>query len=297
MRILVTGGTGFIGQHLVPQLLDQDYQVSVLTRSASKAHSLFGNRCHIIEYLEDISDKYLPQAVINLAGAPIAEQRWTDNRKQLLKSSRISFTRQLVEWLNIHTPHLQVFISGSAIGYYGSQSPTIKLNEDSKAMPGFTHELCSQWEQEAAQVTVTDVRICFIRTGIVLGQGGALAKMLPAFRFGLGGPIASGEQMMSWIHVVDVVRAIVFILQNKDISGPCNLTAPIPVSNKDFALTLAKVIHRPAWFTLPEFVVQLMLGEGAELLVEGQQVLPDKLLNSGFNFAYDSLQSALVDCC
>ena len=297
MRILVTGGTGFIGSALVQKLLDEGYQVSVLTRSASKACALFGNSCHIVEYLDDITDKYLPQAVINLAGAPIADQRWTEQYKQLLESSRITFTRQLVDWLNITTPNLQVFINGSAIGYYGSQAPSIKLTEQSKAMAGFTHDLCSAWEQEANRISAKGVRVCFLRTGVVLGQGGALAKMLPAFKLGLGGPIASGKQMMSWIHLADVVRSIVFILQNNSIEGPCNLTAPSPVSNKNFALTLANVVKRPAWFTLPEFVVQLMLGEGAELLVNGQQVLPDKLLQAGFSFSYDSLKSALSDCC
>lgn len=297
MRILITGATGFIGQHLVNKLLDEEHELILYVRSPSKAFSLFANRCSIIEYLDDINLKRLPDVVINLAGEPIADKRWNESRKRELLESRVDYTQQLVDWLASHVPHLKVFISGSAIGYYGSHQAAVKLDEDSEPQQCFTHELCQQWEQQALAMAKLGVRVCLLRTGIVLGNGGALSKMLPAFRCGLGGPIATSEQVMSWIHIDDVIAAIIFILNNERITGAVNITAPAPVSNQTFSAELGRVLNRPVWFRVPEFVIKLMLGEGATLLIEGQQVIPQKLLDHHFKFTYPELSAALKDCC
>jgi len=294
MKILVTGGTGFIGRALIKKLIADQHQVTVLTRSASKAFTLFKDTCLINEYLFDIPACQAPEAVVNLAGAPIADRRWSAKRKQLLRSSRIDFTRELVDWLTFHSPRLKVMISGSAIGYYGSQPPELVLSESSPVQDGFTHRLCLDWENEAKRMEMIGTRVCCLRTGIVLGKnGGALAKMLPAFRLGLGGPIASGQQMMSWVQLEDMVRAILFMLDNEQAQGPFNVTAPIAVSNRVFSESLAHALHRPACLVVPEFVINLMLGEGAELLVKGQNVIPTKLVEMGFSFQYPSLEMAL----
>ncbi|WP_417585203.1 TIGR01777 family oxidoreductase [Nitrincola sp.] len=283
MRVLITGGTGFIGQALVKALKSRGDEVLILSRSPA-------NDPEIVTSLEQIQQPV--DAVVNLAGAGIVDKRWTEERKQLLRVSRIDTTAKLLQWIGQQTPRPTVLVSGSAIGYYGSQTSQT-LAEEAEPVDGFTHQLCADWEAEASKATELGVRVCLIRTGVVLGVGGALQKMLPPFRLGLGGPIASGQQWMSWIHLDDEVRAILWLLDKPTLQGAFNLTAPEPVTNAEFSATLGKVLHRPAFFPLPGFVLKLMLGEASELLLQGQRVVPVQLQDSGFEFRYPALPSAL----
>ncbi|MDF2182745.1 TIGR01777 family oxidoreductase [Neptuniibacter sp. CAU 1671] len=291
MHILVTGGTGFIGRHFIQLRLAEGDRVTCLTRNPARAKQLFQNRVVAIRTLDDVSEPV--EAVINLAGAPIADRRWSAARKQLLRESRIGLTAELVHWISQQASPPSVLISGSAIGFYGSQLLDTPLAETGDFQPGFTHQLCADWEEAALQAETCGVRVCLIRTGVVMGNGGALSKMLPAFRFGLGGPIGSGQQWMSWIALEDHLRAINHLLTHPDASGAYNLTAPHAVRNSEFAQILGSVLHRPALLRMPPFVIKLMLGEGAELLLEGQRVYPQRLLDAGFQFHHPTLETAL----
>ncbi|GAA0784434.1 TIGR01777 family oxidoreductase [Marinobacterium sediminicola] len=292
MRVLITGGSGFIGQALTQALLGRGDQVVILSRRPDGIPIRSGQEC--VASLNQIKGQV--HAVVNLAGAPIVDRRWSDARKQLLRDSRIKTTRELVSWIARQEKPPAVLVSGSAIGYYGSHQDEV-LDETGDIAPGFPHELCRDWEQEALEAVSQGVRVCLIRTGVVLGKGGgALAKMLPAFRLGLGGPISDGQQWMSWVHMDDEIGAILYLLDNPSLQGPFNLTAPEPVSNEVFTQTLAGVLGRPAFMRVPGFMMQLLLGEASELLVEGQRVVPANLNTAGYQFKYKSLEPALKAC-
>lgn len=294
MKVLISGATGFIGQALVPRLIEYGHQPIIWTRSGSKARKLFGDGVRIITSLDQISDTDTVEGVINLAGAGIADQRWSDSRKALLRSSRIDTTAGLVSLTARLENKPEVMISGSAIGYYGSQEGGQPMAEESAAVDGFTHQLCADWERTAMNAADHGVRVCLIRTGVVLGKGGgALAKMLPPFRLGLGGPVASGGQWMSWIHIDDEIEILCMMLTHTTFAGAYNLTAPGAVTNAEFTRQLAATLRRPAWFRVPELVLDLMLGEGSELLVKGQRVVPQRLEAAGYKFAFPELDVAL----
>lgn len=287
MRVLITGGSGFIGQALTRALLARGDQVVILSRQPERVPVKAGQQC--VSSLQQIEGNI--DAVVNLAGAPIVDRRWTQARKQLLLDSRIKTTRELVHWIGEQASPPDVLVSGSAIGYYGSHLDEV-LDETADPAPGFPHQLCHDWEQAALDARDAGVRVCLIRTGVVLGQGGALAKMLPAFKLGLGGPIGNGQQWMSWIHLDDEVGAILYLLDNPALQGPFNLTAPEPVTNEIFSKTLARVLGRPAFMRVPAVMMRLMLGEASELLVEGQRVVPANLHTAGYVFKYPALESA-----
>lgn len=288
MRVLVTGGSGFIGQALTRALTQRGDQVVILSRQPGKVPAMTG--VVAVDRLQAISGKV--DAVVNLAGAPIVDKRWSESRKQLLRASRIDLTRDLVSWMQTRDLPPAVLVSGSAIGYYGSHQDEV-LDENAQVSAGFPHELCNAWEQAALAAESASTRVCLVRTGVVLGPGGALTKMLPPFRLGLGGPIGDGQQWMSWIHLDDEVGAILYLLDNPSLRGPFNLTAPEPVTNEVFSQTLGKVLKRPAAFRMPAFVMRLLLGEASELLLEGQRVVPVHLNSAGYAFKYRSLEPAL----
>lgn len=292
MKVLITGGTGFIGQALIRSRQPHGVVFTCISRKPDKVKKLFGDSVRAVSSLMEVDGERF-DAVINLCGEPIADRRWSAARKRLLRDSRLNMTRALVEWMTLSEHKPKVFISGSAIGYYGSHAGDDLLVETSEGRAGFTHSLCADWEYEALQASALGVRVCVVRTGVVLGPGGALKKMLPPFRLGLGGPIGDGSQWMSWIHLSDEVRAIEFLLSHHTLQGAFNLTAPEAAQNRDFAATLGAVLKRPARFPLPPFVVQWMLGDGAELLLEGQRVFPKRLLDAGFSFNYSKLKDAL----
>jgi uncharacterized protein (TIGR01777 family) len=290
MRVLITGGSGFIGQALTAALVERGDEVIILSRTPETLR----NRQGAVSAVADLSEiKQAVDAVVNLAGAPIVDKRWTDARKQVLRDSRIRLTGTLIEWMRQQPKPPQVLVSGSAIGFYGSHADEV-LDENAEPVTGFAHELCRDWEQAALDAESLGVRVCLIRTGVVLGKGGgALSKMLPPFRFGLGGPIGDGRQWMSWVHLDDEVGAILYLLDNPSLHGPFNLTAPEPVTNAVFSRTLGKVLHRPAFMRVPALVMKLMLGEASELLVEGQRVVPENLHTAGYVFKYPRLEAAL----
>ncbi len=290
MHVLITGGTGFIGRALCKRLFECGHGATVLTRSRS-ATTLPGVR--LIGALEDARNI---DAVVNLAGEPLASGRWSESKKQLFRDSRIGTTQQLLGWIAALDVRPRVLVSGSAIGYYGASDDT-PLDEAAPPGEDFAATLCRDWETEALKARALGLRVCTLRTGIVLGSdGGALAQMLPPFRLGAGGPMGSGAQWMSWIARSDLVQLICWLLENDQASGAYNGTAPTPVSNREFARTLGAVLHRPAVMTSPAFVLKLMFGEMAEaLLLTGQRVVPSKTEAEGFTFQHRALEPTLRD--
>jgi hypothetical protein len=307
-RYLITGGSGFIGTQLIKQLLVEKHDVTVLTRNEVGTANHFANimsaenlplqtKVKTISRLELLPPDTNFDVVINLAGQGIADKRWSDKIKQQLINSRINTTKSLYEYLNNCLVKPDVFISGSALGYYGLREDDAKIDETGNTDKSFSSKLCQLWENEAQSIENLGIRTCYLRTGIVLGKGGgALAKMIPPFKMGLGGPLGKGTQWMSWIHMDDIIGIIRYAIGNDNISGPINGTAPEPVTNKVFTSTLGKVLRRPALIPMPAFVMKLMLGQMAEeLLLSGQRVVPDRISQAGYTFKYVELESALRD--
>lgn len=293
MRILVTGGTGFIGRSLCSNLLANGHDVAVLTRSPDRVPRLLGPRVAVVHDLQTLREDQPLDAIISLAGAPIFGRRWSDDRKQALWDSRVGLTEQLIDYIRTTSTKPRVLLGGSAIGYYGSQGDRL-LDETSDTTDDFSHRLCAAWEEAAARAEDFGVRVCRLRTGLVLGpHGGLLQRMLLPFRLGLGGRLGDGRQWMSWIHLDDHVRAIVALLTDDTLSGAFNFTAPNPVTNAEFTATLARLLHRPALCHLPAGLLRLAFGEMAELLLGSQRVIPRRLHEAGFEFLYPSLEFAL----
>ena len=288
-HVLISGGTGLIGRHLIKQLQKQ-YEVTVLTRDPARAKRLLGKTIGTL-HLEELRSVNDYDAIINLAGEPIADKRWTDKQKEIICNSRWDITTRLVDLINNSTNKPEVFISGSAVGVYGRQGDT-PLNEDfTDYHQEFSSEVCQKWEEIARGA---QTRVCIVRTGIVLEEdGGALAKMVMPFRFGLGGPIGDGKQFMSWIHIEDMVRALVYLLENTKCIGPYNLTSPKPNTNAFFAIKLAKRLDRPCIFRVPKVIMKTLMGESSDLVLYGQKVLPERLVSAGFSFTYPTLEKAL----
>ncbi|MBI6548661.1 TIGR01777 family oxidoreductase [Xenorhabdus lircayensis] len=295
MRILITGGTGLIGHNLTCQLLSLSHSITILSRSPQKVYSLFSDCVECWTTLNDQHDLNDFDAVINLAGEPIINKRWTPKQKEKLCQSRWQLTEQLSKLINASESPPSVFISGSAVGYYGDQGQSV-VTENDPPCDEFVHQLCDRWEQLALQAKSDKTRVCLLRTGIVLAKkGGALQKMLPLFRLGLGGAIGNGKQYMPWIHLEDMVNGIYYLLVSPELHGPFNMTSPYPVHNDQFSAILAKALHRPSFVRLPAFVLKAMMGESAALILGGQQAIPNKLEEAGFGFRYFQLEEALQD--
>lgn len=296
MHILITGGTGFIGQAFI-NTFQADYDFTVLTRDIKNAQRIFANvnNNHItfISQLSELSNSIHIDTVINLAGSPIMDKMWSAKHKHILESSRWELTQQLVDLISTKTISPAVFISGSAIGVYGRQGDTSIDEKHTEHHPEYSSYLCEHWE-EIARTACPLTRTVILRTGIVLDKSkGALQKMELPFKFGLGGPIGKGQQYMSWIHIADMVAAINYLLQNDALHGAFNLTAPNPVTNRDFSNQLAGCFGKKARFTTPTLLLRMLLGERADLIIYGQRVLPSRLLEAGFTFHSDSLDQAL----
>lgn len=297
MKIAIAGATGFVGSRLVEQLQAQGHQVIILTRSPQQASNRFG-QAQIVGYNPLKSGEWQQSisgcdAVINLAGEPIAEKRWTPAQKRSILDSRQLGTQKIVEAINLATIKPQVLINASAIGYYGT-SETSKFDETSPAGTDFLAEVCTAWETAAQAVTANGTRLVILRLGIVLGEnGGVLGKMLAPFSAFVGGPIGSGNQWFSWIHRDDVVRLIIAALNDTKMQGVYNATAPNPITMTEFSQTLGTVMNRPSWLSVPNFALEAMLGEGAIVVLQGQQVVPTRTLAQGFDFQYSMLKPAL----
>lgn len=294
MNILITGATGLIGSKLIDSLIDDtsSHTLYALTRNKEKASEQLPKSVNIITDLSSLDFNIL-DIVINLAGEPIAERRWTKTQKEKIAQSRWQLTQQIADKINSAENPPKCFISGSAIGFYGRQD-NIKITESfSDIHEEFTHSICKTWEDIALR-TQNKTRVCLLRTGIVLDKAkGALAKMLIPFRLGLGGPIGSGRQYMSWIHIDDMVGGIMILINNQELKGVFNFTAPEPVTNKEFSINLAKTMNKPCFITTPNFMMKLMLGEMSSLILHGQRVMPEKLQAADYKFKYNDIFSAL----
>ena len=296
---LITGGTGLIGRALISQLLVSSHQVTVLTRDINKARRVLPVEVNAIAHLGEFDPHQALDYVVNLAGEPIADKRWSRAQKLKLWQSRVVLTEQLVVWLKSLSTPPKALISGSAVGWYGDCGKQI-LTEQSPASAEYTHSLCRAWEAAANQLAETGVRVCTVRTGLVISpQGGFLAKMKRPFQLGLGARLGSGEQYMSWIHIEDMVRALLFLIDEKGAletppMGTFNLTSPNPVTNRAFTRALAAQLKRPSCLVIPQFCLTTALGEMARLLITGQRVVPQRLLKQGFCFHYPTLDLALT---
>lgn len=316
MKVAITGATGFVGSLLVQQLHGKGHKVVVLARNTAFAQKVFPSEAfpnlEIVAYTPNASGSWQSviascDGVVNLAGEPIGEGRWTPERKQEILNSRKLGTQKIVEAIsnanpktavatNSSTPATRclptVLINASAIGYYGT-SETETFDETSVSGNDFLAQVCQAWEAEARKVKDAGVRLVILRFGIVLGNGGALAKMIPPFKLFAGGPIGSGRQWFSWIHIDDLVNLILQALTKPEIEGVYNATAPNPVRMADLSQTLARVMNRPSWLPVPAFAIEALLGDGAIVVLEGQQVLPKRTLETGFEYKYPNLQLAL----
>lgn len=295
MNILMTGATGLIGRRLVEGLQSQSHQLTILTRSPRRAAEYFGDQVTLWETLADQTSLDGFDAVINLAGEPIADKRWTPEQKKKLCDSRWQLTEKLASLITTSLKPPAVFISGSAVGYYGDQGEE-EVDEDHPANKEFSWQLCAQWEALALAAASEATRVCLLRTGVVLSStGGALAKMVFPFRVGLGGPLGNGQQFMPWIHIEDMVRGIIFLLNHPDAKGAFNMVAPTPVRNAQFSRVLGEVLHRPTLFRVPASVIRLLMGESATLVLGGQRAVPKRLHEAGYVFRYQELKPALQD--
>lgn len=295
MKIFITGGTGLIGSHLIPTLLHEGHTITALSRNIKKAEAILGSYVKFCDSLEKLTSLDEYDAVINLAGEPIAGKRWTELQKQRLCQSRWQITKKLTQLIKAGKNPPQLFISGSAIGYYGNKEDII-ITENTEPHEEFTNKLCKLWEAFAMDAKSDKTRVCLLRTGIVLSsKGGMLAKIAPIFKLGLGGILGSGRQYISWIHIEDVVGVINHILTTPQIEGPVNMTAPTPVTNKEFSKSLAKTLKRPCLFKVPAVIIRLFMGESSTLLLDGQRAIPQKLELNKYSFKYKDINSALID--
>ena len=295
MNILITGGTGFIGSALTKSLIEQGHAVTVLSRSPDKVAETCGSGVKALGSLAQLTAEDRYQVIINLAGAPIVDARWSEARKQLIRESRIGLTKQLIACIARMTVKPELLISGSAIGYYGDQGDTL-LTEQSTSCEDFSGRLCADWEAAAKQAEQFSVRVCLIRTGLVIADGGGfLQRMLPPFRLGLGGRLGDGLQWMSWIHRQDWLNIALAMIADTAMQGAYNATAPNPVTNAEFTRILAQCLRRPALLPVPAWLLKTLLGERAQLVLGSQRVLPERLLAQGFKFQYDDLAVALKE--
>ncbi|MEG4091542.1 thylakoid membrane protein ThyD [Microcoleus sp. Pol12B4] len=303
MKVAIAGATGFVGSRLVEKLQAAGHQMVVLSRDAAKAGRVFPASAYpnleVVAYTPAESGDWQKSiagcdAVVNLAGVPIAEERWTEARQQAILDSRKLTTAKLVEAIVNANPRPSVFVSASAIGYYGT-SETAEFDETSLAGNDFLAAVCKDWEAAAQPAKNAGTRLAILRLGIVLGMGGALAKMLPPFKLFAGGPIGTGKQWFSWVHREDVVDLILYALQNSQVEGVLNATAPNPVRMNELCQTLGEVLQRPSWLPVPSFALEMLLGDGAKVVLEGQKVLPKHTLASGFKYQYPTLKLALEE--
>jgi uncharacterized protein (TIGR01777 family) len=296
MRLLVTGGTGFIGTRLCRTLAQRGHELYVLTRSPHRRPSQA--RIQFLAWDTIERQRTIPdvEGVINLAGESIATKRWSPPRKLLIRESRVQTTRRLVGALAVLPKRPAVLVNASAVGYYGARGDE-KLVETDPPGSGFLAELCQAWEAEAQRAETLGMRVVRLRIGLVLGVGGGvLAKMVPPFRFFVGGPPGNGCQWASWIHQDDVIGLIEWALTHPGVNGAVNATAPDPVTMRTLCRELGRALHRPSWAPVPAVVLHLLLGEMADLLLTGQRVVPRVALQGGYVFRFPELSPALEAC-
>ncbi len=301
-KIIITGATGLIGKKICTILLERGDKVTVFTRSPERAARIFGDKAEYVKWNYNEQDTSgiinainYADAVIHLAGENVMSRRWNETHKERVLKSRMLGTRALVNSILRAEHKPEVFISASAVGYYGTEGNK-KVTETSNPGTDFLANVTGLWEQEVKKAASFGMREVRIRTGIVLDKNeGALARMLTPFRLFIGGPLGSGKQWFPWIHIDDVAGIFLHTLDNPTVSGPLNAVAPVQINMNDFSKILGNVLHRPSIFRVPEFVLRLVLGEGAESIVNGSYILPKRTLDSGYNFKFDNVESALND--
>jgi uncharacterized protein (TIGR01777 family) len=296
MRVLITGGTGFVGKQLSSRLVKDGNEITILTRSLKGSEQAPKG----VSYLQGDPTEKGPwqdvianhDVVINLAGASIFS-KWSDEYKKLIRDSRVFTTRNIIEGIPSQSGKKISLFSTSAVGYYGFHGDE-ELDEESPSGNDFLARLAIEWEAEALKAEEKGARVVITRFGIVLGEkGGALGQMIPLFKKFIGGPIGSGQQWFSWVHIKDLAEAFAFLMKHPEISGPVNVCSPNPVKNRDLAKSLGKVLHRPSFMPAPAFMIKLVLGEFGSIILEGQRVLPRQLLKGGFVFKYPDIEKAL----
>ncbi|BAZ11280.1 hypothetical protein NIES4071_31060 [Calothrix sp. NIES-4071] len=303
MKVAIAGATGFVGSRLVERLTKENNNVVVLTRNAAHAQKVFPKSAfpnvEVVTATLTTSGEWQNaisgcDGVVNLSGEPIAEGRWSSARKQEILNSRQLGTAKIVEAITNANPKPNVLVNASAIGFYGT-SETDSFDETSSPGNDFLAQVCQVWESEAQLVKNAGVRLVILRLGIVLGNGGALGKMITPFKLFAGGPLGSGKQWFSWIHLDDVVNLIIQALTKPEMEGVYNATAPNPVRMAQLSETMGKVMGRPSWLPVPSIALEALLGDGAIVVLEGQQVIPQRTLSSGFNYQYPTLEPALAE--
>jgi uncharacterized protein (TIGR01777 family) len=295
MNILLTGGTGLIGRELCRRWLAEGHSLWVWSRSPERVAERCGEGVTGIGQLHELGQLPL-DAVVNLAGAPIADRPWTRSRRLLLWSSRINLTEQLIEWLSGREQQPQVLISGSAVGWYGDGGERELHEDDAPVTNDFAAQLCNAWEESALRAQRLGIRVVLVRTGLVLArQGGFLQRLVPLFRLGLGGRQGNGRQWMPWVHIDDEIALIDFLLRQPAAQGPYNACSPQPVRNAEFAKSLGRSVGKPAVMPVPALVLRVGLGELSGLILGGQKAIPSRLEESGFRFRFVDLDAALAD--
>lgn len=296
MKILITGGTGFIGRTLCPALISAGHSLTIFSRYPGRVNNTYGSKVVALSAMKTLTESHEFNAIINLSGAPVFGELWSEERKKTLLQTRIDMTQDLVQFIAKAQIKPEVFLSGSGIGFYGDQGDTI-LDESSPAYDdSFSRQLCIQWEAEAEKAKEYGVRVCQLRTGIVLGKdGGFLKPLILPFKLGLGGRMGSGNQWMPWIHLDDHVAICQMLLENTELAGEFNLTAPHPIINREFTKVLARILRRPAFLPLPTWALKLLLGEMSELLLGSQRIIPKRLLDAKYQFKFSELETAMRD--
>jgi hypothetical protein len=303
MKVVITGATGFVGSRLVERLTEAGHQVLIFTRNLEKGQRVFPKSAYpqleIVSYTPTQPGSWQEaivgcDGVVNLAGAALADERWTPERKQEIIDSRVKLTENIVSAIAAADPKPQVLVNASAVGYYGT-SETATYDETSPSGDDFLAEVCQRWEAAANPVKESSTRLVIIRVGIVMGMGGALEKMLTPFKLFAGGPLGDGNQWFSWIHRDDLVNLMIYSLTHPEVEGVYNGTAPNPVRMKEFCQTLGQVMNRPSWLPVPGFALEALLGDAAKLVLEGQQVLPKQTQQAGFEYQYPQLKPALTE--
>lgn len=296
MKIIIAGGSGFIGRKLTEILVGKGHEIVILTRMEKQSDRK-------IKYIKWLGEGTSPEneiegadAFINLAGVSINEGRWTKKHQKQIYQSRMTATDELVRIIAALPVKPSVFINASAIGIYPPSQNNVYTENSLEVADDFLGRTVHDWEINAARVMAHGIRTVYMRFGVVLGkEGGALPLMVFPYKLFMGGTVGSGVQWVSWVHITDVVRAISFAIENNQLSGPVNVTAPYPKQMKDFGKTVGSVLHRPHWFPVPSLIMKLMLGKKSSLVLEGQRVVPEVLMKADFEFEFPSLETALVD--
>lgn len=298
MRVLVTGGTGFVGSHVVRKLIQKNHEVIVTTRNPEKATKMFGEGITPLEWSNyykdlDLSSFTNIDAVINLMGENIGDKRWTNEQKKEIYNSRVDATDTLIKSLKKYNIRVKKFISTSAIGFYGNSNQ--EVDESSVAADDYLARVCKAWEEVVTVNSDEFDKYAIIRTAMVLGKGGAMKKMLTPFKLGVGGKLGSGKQYISWIHVEDLANMYLHVLENENSEGIYNASASYYVTNDEFTKTLGKILRKPTKFSVPKFALNLAMGEMATLVLTSSKVIPKRFKEEDFHYLYPTLELSLKD--